>query len=271
MDSIMSQSFRLLNGYAMPVLGLGTWQLVGSRCERVVSRAIELGYRHFDTAELYGNESEIGRAIAPVDRASLFLTSKVSSENLRTNDVIRACRRSLERLRTSYLDLYLIHWPNDEIPIEETMDGMQYLVEEGLVRSLGVSNFDVGRLQKAMDVSEAPICNDQVEYHPYRPRRELPQFCAEHGIAVSAYSPLARGRIRHDPVLTRIGQKYGKSPAQVSLRWLLQKGAIVLPKAGSVEHLRANMDMDGWELSAREVQEIDEIGVEMKVIDATYT
>ncbi len=121
MDSIMGQSFRLPSGYAMPVLGLGTWQLVGSRCERIVSKAIELGYRHFDTAELYGNESEIGRAIAHVGRASLFLTSKVSSENLRTNDVIRACARSLERLGTSYLDLYLIHWPNDEIPIAETM------------------------------------------------------------------------------------------------------------------------------------------------------
>lgn len=271
MDNIMNQSFRLPSGYAMPVIGLGTWQLVGSRCERIVSKAIELGYRHFDTAELYDNESEIGRAIAHHDRASLFLTSKVSSENLRPNDVIRACTRSLERLGTSYLDLYLIHWPNDEIPIEETMDGMQYLVEEGLVRSIGVSNFDVGRLQEAMQASEVPVCNDQVEYHPYRPRRELPQFCAEHGIALSAYSPLARGRIRHDPVLIGIGQKYGKSPAQVSLRWLLQKGAIVLPKAGSVEHLRANMDMDGWELTPEEMQEIDNIGVELKLVDATYT
>ncbi len=255
----------------MPVLGLGTWQLVGSKCERIVGKALELGYRHFDTAELYGNESEIGRAIAQVDRASLFLTSKVSSENLRTNDVIRACQRSLERLGTSYLDLYLIHWPNDEIPIEETMDGMQYLVEEGMVRSLGVSNFDVGRLQEAMDASEVPICNDQVEYHPYRSRRELPEFCAQHGVALSAYSPLARGQILRDPVLTRIGRKYGKTPAQVSLRWLLQKGAVVLPKASSVEHLQANMDMDGWELSAPEIQEIDEIGREMKVVDATYT
>ncbi len=271
MESVMSQNFKLLSGYAMPVLGLGTWQLAGSRCERIASKAIELGYRHFDTAELYGNETEIGRAIAHADRANLFLTSKVSSENLRTNDVIRACTRSLERLGTSYLDLYLIHWPNDDVPLEETMDGMQYLVEEGWVRSMGVSNFDVGRLQEAMDASEAPICNDQVEYHPYRPRRELPQFCAEHKIALSAYSPLARGRILRDPVLTRIGRKYGKSPAQVSLRWLLQKGAVVLPKAGSEEHLRANMDMDGWELSTQEVQEIDGIGVEMKVVDATYT
>jgi len=267
----MSQSFQLPSGYAMPVLGLGTWQLVGAHCERTVSQALELGYRHFDTAELYGNESEIGRAIAAADRASLFLASKVSSENLRTNDVIRACTRSLERLDTSYLDLYLIHWPNDEIPIEETMDGMQYLVEEGLIRSIGVSNFDVGRLQEAIGASESPICNDQVEYHPYRPRRELPEFCAAHHIALSAYSPSGRRRVLAGRVLLRIGRRYGKSPAQVSLRWLLQKGAVVLPKAGSIEHLQANRELDGWELSPPEMQEIDEIGVEMKIIDATYT
>ena len=144
MENILNQSSKLPSGYAMPVLGLGTWRLVGAACERIVSQAIELGYRHIDTAELYGNEAEIGRAIRGVERDSLFLTSKVSSENLRTNDVIRACTKSLERLGTDYLDLYLVHWPNDEVPIAETMEGMQYLVEEGMIRSVGVSNFDVG-------------------------------------------------------------------------------------------------------------------------------
>ena len=149
-----------------------------------------MGYRHIDTAELYGNEAQIGRAIRRVERASLFLTSKVASENLRTNDVLRACTQSLERLGTDYLDLYLIHWPNDEIPIEETMEAMESLVEQGMVRSVGVSNFDVSRLQEAIDASDVPICNDQVEYHPFRPRRELPEFCREHGI--SPCPPTAR-------------------------------------------------------------------------------
>ncbi len=271
MQNIMSQSYKLLSGYEMPVLGLGTWQLVGSTCERIVRAALELGYRHFDTAELYGNESEIGAALADADRASLFLTSKVSSAHLRTNDVVRACRRSLEHLRTDYLDLYLIHWPNDEIPIAETMDGMLYLVEEGMVRSVGVSNFDVRRLQEAMSVPDVPVCNDQVEYHPYRHRRELPEFCRAHGITLTAYCPLAKGRVVRDPLLTRIGRPYGKSAAQVSIRWLLQKGAVVIPKAGSVEHLRANMEMDGWELSAEDMRAIDESAVETRIIDATYT
>jgi diketogulonate reductase-like aldo/keto reductase len=271
MESILNQSHRLLSGYSMPVLGLGTWRLVGMACERMVSKALELGYRHIDTAELYGNEAEIGRAIRSVERASLFITSKVSSANLRMNDVIQACTGSLERLGTDYLDLYLVHWPNDEVPIEETMDGMQYLVEEGRIRSIGVSNFDEGRLQAAMDAAEVPVCNDQVEYHPYRPRRELPQFCREHGVTLTAYCPLGKGRVLRDPTLARIGRKYEKSAAQVSLRWLLQKGAIVIPKAGSIEHLQENMDMDGWELTPEDMREIDEIGIEMKVVDATYT
>jgi 2,5-diketo-D-gluconate reductase B len=271
MASIMSQSYKLRSGYEMPVLGLGTWQLVGSTCTRVVREALGLGYRHFDTAELYGNEGEIGAALANVERGSLFLTSKVSSAHLHTKDVVRACRRSLERLGTDYLDLYLVHWPNDEIPLEETMDGMLYLVEEGMVRSVGVSNFDVRRVQEAMSISDVPVCNDQVEYHPYRHRRELPQFCREHGIALTAYCPLAKGRVVRDPLLARIGRRYGKSAAQVSIRWLLQKGAVVIPKASSVEHLRANTEMDGWELSAQDMQEIDENAVEARIIDATYT
>ncbi len=271
MENILSQSRKLLSGYAMPVLGLGTWRLVGAACERLVSKALELGYRHIDTAELYGNEAEIGRAIRSAERGSLFLTSKVSSANLRTNDVIRACVQSLDRLGTDYLDLYLVHWPNDEIPIGETMDGMQYLVEEGMIRSIGVSNFDVSRLQAALEAAEAPVCNDQVEYHPYRPRRELPQFCQEHGVTLTAYCPLGKGRVVRDPILTQIGQKYGKSAAQVSLRWLLQKGAIVIPKAGSVEHLQENREMDGWELTPEDMRRVDEIGIEMKVVDSTYT
>ncbi len=271
MESIVNRKCQLLSGYAMPVLGLGTWQLVGFACARVVSKALELGYQHIDTAELYGNEREIGQALGGIDRSELFLASKVSSSHLRTNDVIRSCQMSLERLGTDYLDLYLVHWPNDDIPMAQTMDGMQYLVEEGMVRSIGVSNFDVPRLREAMAAAQVPICNDQVEYHPYRHRRAIPQFCQENEIVLTAYCPLARGRVNHDPLLIRIGRKYGKSPAQVSLRWLLQKGAAVIPKASSVEHLKDNMDVDGWDLSEDDMRAIDENGIEAKLVDAVYT
>lgn len=271
MARMMDRTYKLRSGYEIPVVGLGTWQLTGSMCERAVSRALELGYRHIDTAELYGNEAEIGKAIRHAERRRLFITSKVSSANLETYDVIRACRESLERLGTDYLDLYLLHWPNDAIPLGRTMEGMQSLVADGSVRSIGLSNFDVERMAEAMAASEAPICNNQVEYHPFRPREEIPSFCRRHGISFTAYCPLARGKALEDATLQSIGRKYGKSPAQVSLAWLLSKGAVVIPKATSPEHLQANTELDGWELSPADVETIDRMGVREKVVDVRYT
>lgn len=271
MKTITSETYRLKSGYEMPVLGLGTWQLTGADCERAVRDAIDLGYRHIDTAEMYGNETPIGRAIKGVDRGTLFITSKVASSNLKKDDVPAACNASLDRLGTDYLDLYLLHWPNDEVPIAETMEAMQQLVEDGRVRSIGLSNFDVGRMKEAIAASEVPVCNDQVEYHPYRPRQEIPEFCREHQIAVTAYCPLGKGRVPGDRTLGQIGERYGKSAAQVALRWLLQKGAIVIPKSGSREHLQSNMDLVGWELSDQDMKEIDGLGVEEKLVDTTYT
>lgn len=271
MAHILDRTFKLKSGYTIPILGLGTWELTGSTCEKAVSLALELGYRHIDTAEMYGNEAEIGRAIREADRSQLFITSKVSSSNLQTHDLTKACQATLDRLGTDYLDLYLVHWPNDAIPLEQTMEGMQKLIDDGRVRSMGLSNFNVKRMETAMSVSQSPICNNQVEYHPYRPRREIPQFCSEHGIALTAYCPLARGKVLQDARLQHIGQKYGKSPAQVSLRWLLDKGAIVIPKASSKEHLKANMDLDEWVLSDEDIETIDTLRVEEKLVDATYT
>ncbi len=271
MERILEKAVKLKNGASMPVFGLGTWKLSGSTCTETVRQAIDMGYRHIDTAEMYGNEAEIGQAIRNADRSRLFITSKVSSANLGQYDVVKACSQSLDRLRTDYLDLYLLHWPNDAIPLGQTMEGMQKLVAEGKVKSVGVSNFDVDRMQEAMAASEAPICNNQVEYHPFRPRHEIPQFCREHGITVTAYCPLARGRALEDSTLQEIGRKYGKSAAQVSLAWLLSKGALVIPKASSEEHLRANADLDGWELSNEDLETIDSMGVERKLVDVHYT
>jgi diketogulonate reductase-like aldo/keto reductase len=167
---------------------------------------------------------------------------------LRSESLVQACEVSLDRLGTDYLDLYLIHWPNDKILIEHTMEGMNNLVADGKIRSVGLSNFNVKLMKEAMSASEQPICNNQVEYHPFRDRREIPQFCKENDITLTACCPLARGKVLKDPTFNEIARKYGKSPAQVSLRWLLQKGAIVIPKSSSREQLRENMDLDGWEL-----------------------
>jgi diketogulonate reductase-like aldo/keto reductase len=151
------------------------------------------------------------------------------------------------------------------------MEGMQKLISDGKVRSIGLSNFNITRMKEAMSVSEQPICNNQVEYHPYRSRWEIPGFCQEHNIALTAYCPLARGKVLEDETIKQIGRKYGKSPAHVSLRWLLQKGAIVIPKASSKEHLKENMDLNDWELSSEDIEAIDSLSIEEKLVDTIYT
>lgn len=267
MEAPGSQSLKLKSGYDMPVVGLGTWELTGPACEKTVIKALELGYTHIDTAELYGNEREIGAALSGAERTRLFLTSKVASSHLAKDDVINSCRQSLKRLKTDYLDLYLVHWPSKSVPLTETLEGMQELAEDGLVRSIGVSNFSEEQLREAIRVSELPICNIQVEYHPYTCRDSLLALARRQAMALTAYSPLARGKVVSDPVLGEIGVKYGKTAAQVSLKWLLQKGCIVIPKASSEEHLRSNMEVFGWLLSPGEMEEIDDIKTEMRLVD----
>jgi len=271
MSEASDKAYMLASGYYMPALGLGTWELTGKTCEKIIPQAIEMGYRHIDTAELYGNEAEIGRSLKGTDRDSLFITSKVASRNLAKEKVLKACRGSLERLRTDYLDLYLLHWPNDNIPLGETLAAMQQLVDKGLVRSVGLSNFDKERIQRVLSISGVPICNLQIEYHPFTQREHLPAFCSRQGITITAYSPLARGKVFKDPTIQRLATELNKSPAQISLRWLLQKGNIVIPKASSREHLRDNMQIFDWRLSDRDMESIDRIRSRQRLVDTTYT
>ncbi|MDI6826070.1 MAG: aldo/keto reductase [Candidatus Aenigmarchaeota archaeon] len=255
---------KLRSNYSIPVLGLGTWQLLGKECERAVRKALEMGYRHIDTAEIYDNQTEIGKAIQGFDRSELFITSKVWETNLRFKSVLKACESTLKELNTSYLDLYLIHWPNPSVLLEETFRAMKILHEDGKVRSIGVSNFGLPLLKQALEVEEIPVCVDQVEFHPYLYQKELLEFCKKHDIVFVAYSPLARGKILDDKTIKELADKYGKSPAQISLRWILQKGAITIPKASSEEHLKENMDVFDWKLSKRDVSKIDSIKIQKK-------
>jgi len=271
MISEMNKPFRLKSGYDMPVLGLGTWELTGKTCEDTIRKAVELGYRHIDTAEHYENESEIGQALKNFDRDKLFITSKVSPKNFAKQDMLKACRRSLTKLGTDYLDLYLLHWPNDDIPIDGTLEAMQQLIEKGMIRSAGLSNFDVERIRQILSVSSVPICNLQLEYHPFTHREDLPQFCQKEEIAITAYSPLARGRVFENPTIKQIADKYSKSAAQISLRWLLQKGNIVIPKASSEQHLRDNMQIFDWKLNREDMENIDDIESRQRLVDTRYT
>ncbi|WP_226022187.1 aldo/keto reductase [Halomicrobium salinisoli] len=244
----------------VPAIGLGTWQLTGEQCYETVSTALELGYRHVDTAQLYGNEREVGSAIADadVDREDVFLTTKVTPGNARYDDVIESTRASLDRLDTDYVDLLLLHWPAPLVSFRETARAMAELRDEGLVRHAGVSNFRRWRLKRAREKSPIPLVADQVRLHPHYTHRSLREYCADVDAMVTAYSPLAHGGLVDDDLLARIGERYGKTPAQVALRWVTQLANVAaIPKSTNREHLAGNLAALDFELTDAEMERID--------------
>lgn len=245
----------------MPILGLGTWQLRGGQCERVVKEAIALGYTHIDTAWMYQNQREIGKALRDVriDREDLFLTTKIWGTHLRHAEVLSQFEECLRDLQMDYVDLLLIHHPNDSVPFAETFGAFHELYEAGKVKSIGISNFSIAQVDESCEVSELPICTNQVEYHVRRNRSELRDYCHARNIVMTAHRPLAVGNLAGDAVLDEIGKNHGKTAAQVALRWLVQQDIITIPKSGSVPHLRENLDVFSWELTETEMQTLDTI------------
>lgn len=251
-----------IHGTRVPLVGLGTWNIRGPSGLVSLRHAFEIGYRHIDTAEMYRNEEIVGQAIAEagVDRTEFFLTTKAWSNHLTRDEVRRACEQSLKRLGMEYVDLYLIHRPGNA-PLDETLNAMQELVAEGKSRYIGVSNFSDDQLERSLSISAEPIFTDQVEYHPYRSREALLSLCEQADVVLTAYTPLAHGRVLRDRKLQEIGRRYKKTPAQVALRWLVQQeNVITIPKASSVQHLKENMDIFDFELSDEEIRTIDELG-----------
>ena len=254
----------------IPALGFGTFQLSGTNCRRAVRTALDSGYRHIDTAEYYDNESAVGDAIeaSSVDRDDLFLTTKVWRSNLHHDDVITAAEASLQRLGTSYVDLLLVHWPHPRVPVEETLAAMEQLRKRGLVRHIGVSNFTRSQLSEVNTVAESNLVCNQVLYHPYKKQDALRAYCEETGTALTAYSPLARGSVLDDQTLTRIGNRYDKTTAQVTLRWLVQQPQLVaIPRSSTPEHIRANAAVFDFELTAEEMQDIHDLsgGISIRI------
>jgi diketogulonate reductase-like aldo/keto reductase len=247
------------SGVEMPIPGVGTFQLSGEACESAVETALEYGYRHVDTAEYYDNERAVGAAIrrSSVDRDDVFLTTKVWRSNLRRADLIEAAEASCDRLGTDYVDLLLVHWPHPRIPIEETLAAMEELVERGVTRHIGVSNFTESQLSEAQSVATVPIVTNQVLYHPYIDQRSLREHCEKTDTILTAYSPLAKGSVLGDETLERIGTRYGKTPAQVALRWLVQQpGVAPIPRSSSPEHIAQNVDIFDFSLTDAEMREI---------------
>jgi 2,5-diketo-D-gluconate reductase B len=259
----------LRSGREIPMLGLGTWQLTGDDCIDAVAHALELGYRHIDTAEAYGNHEQVraGIARAGIPRDEIFLTSKVIRTRLHHDEVISSCETTLRELGTDYVDLYLVHWPNSSIPMEETLEAMSKLVDAGKARDIGVSNFTEWHLAKAEEVSRHPISVNQVEYHIYLNQENLLADCKRRGIVLTAYSPLGRGEALEERALTEIARAHGKSAAQVALRWLIQKGIVVIPKARSEKHLAENLGVLEFALTDEEVSLINSIGITKRIIN----
>jgi len=239
----------LKTGHEMPKVGLGTWKLTGEDCLRAVPLALAMGYDQIDTADVYGNHREIAPALREVDRDSLWITSKVNRGSLRYDDVLATCEKNLEELGIDCLDLYLIHWPDPEAPMAETFRALGRLVDEGMTRAIGVSNFMVEHLTEALAVSEVPIVNNQIKFNPAHQPWEVVELCRENEIAVTAYSPLMHGDAPGHEVLREIARELERTPVQVALRWLLQQEMIVIPKATSEAHLRENLQILDWELS----------------------
>ncbi len=249
----------------VPVIGLGTWQLSGSGCETAVRTALDLGYRHIDTAEMYGNEAEIGRAIAGVSRDQLFITTKLWTSHLRAKDVGPTADASLRKLKTDYVDLLLIHWPNDAVPVGETLGAMRKLQDVGKVRAIGVSNFPVPLMTEAR--KHAPIACNQIEYHLLLDQRAIVDDARQHQIAITAYCPLARGRLTDHASLARIATKHSKTPAQIALRWLVQQpGVMAIPKASSEPHLRANLDIFDFVLDREDIATLDRLPGNTRIV-----
>ena len=248
-----------VRGVDVPALGLGTWRLAGEDCRRAVETALSVGNRHVDTAQAYGNEREVGDAIAAsdVDREALFLTTKLVNGNRAYDDVLRSTEESLAKLGTSYLDCLLIHNPFQREPVEETLRAMDELVDAGKVRHIGVSNFGVDRLHAAREAADHELLTDQVQFNPYWDQSALLDYCEIHDLVLTAYSPLGHGGVLDDPVLAEVGERYGRSPAQVAIRWCLQHPNVaVIPKATSREHIAANREVFDFELSDAEVERI---------------
>ena len=248
----------------MPQVGFGTYQTGGYECFDAVQEALNAGYRHIDTAMAYENEAVVGRAIdeSTVNRDEIFLTTKIKGypELLEHDRLLEAAEGCLKRLDTSYIDLLLIHWWNPESDMRETFRAMDELVDAGKVRNIGVSNFSVDQLRSAMQVADAPIRTNQVEYHPYWKQKEILKFCQENDVVLTAYSPLAEGRLVNDDVLQEISERYDKTPAQVAIRWLIQhENVVTIPKSVTPEYIRENIDVFDFALSDREVTRIDEL------------
>ncbi|MBS0629066.1 MAG: aldo/keto reductase [Verrucomicrobia bacterium] len=256
----------------IPLIGLGTYLLQGKECRKAVEMALEVGYRHFDTALAYENQEEIGKAIKRFDREELFITSKFFLDRLthKEGSVEEICNQVLKQLKIDYIDLLLIHWPDRSYPMEEIFAQLWKEVEKGKIRFPGVSNFTEHHLQNLYDVG-LKVPYNQIELHPYLTQKKLLNFCDLNRTRVVAYRSFGKGALLKDPTLQAIGSKHGKTAGQVILRWLIQQNIPVIPKGTSEEHLRENFNVFDFKLDASEILTIDQLDRDLRYCDTNWS
>ena len=262
------------HGARIPLIGLGTWELRGRTCARVVEQALERGYRHVDTAELYDNEREVGEGLraAGIKRDEVFITTKVWPSHFAPRELERSAQASLARLELSHVDLLLLHWPNPQIPLRDTLGALCKVKRMGLTRHIGVSNLTVALIEEAVKLADGPLVCNQIEVHPFIDQSKVIAACRRHGMAVVAYSPVARGGVSRDKVLARIGKVHGKTAAQVSLRFLVQSGIVVIPRTSRLERLSENLAIFDFELARAEMAEIARLAHrDGRIVDYAYS
>jgi 2,5-diketo-D-gluconate reductase B len=260
-----------IQGTEIPRLGFGTWLITGKDASEGVRDALEIGYRHIDTARAYENEAEVGEGIAAsgVDRADIWLTTKIWLDDFEPARLKRAAEDSLRKLRTDYVDLLLLHWPSADIPVEHSLQAMRELQEAGRIRHAGVSNFPAGMLSRALDV--LPLFADQVEYHPFLAQDALLGLAQRHDFTLTAYSPLAHGKVVGHPELTAIGEQYGKNAGQVALRWLLDQPKVTTaPKASSHDRRLENFDVFDFALSDADRERIAALPKDVRTANPSW-
>ncbi|MFE4106219.1 aldo/keto reductase [Almyronema epifaneia] len=253
----------------IPVLGLGTYELTGETAFEIVRHALQVGYRHIDTAQAYDNEAEVGHGIlaSGLPRAHVFLTTKVWPDRFSRPKLIQSVDESLSKLGTDYIDLLLLHWPNPDIPLRETLEALMAVQSAGKTRFIGLSNFTIELMQQAIAIcGRGKLVTNQVEYHPYLDQSRVIAAAHSLDMMTTAYRPIAKGRIFQEKTLQQIAQQHNKNAAQVTLRWLIQQGVIAIPRSSNPEHVSQNFEIFDFELTSDEMAAIDQLRGDRRLV-----
>ena len=261
-------------GIKVPKLGLGTWQNKGDDCIRAVSEGLDMGYRHIDTAQAYDNEKEVGDGLkkSNVPRDQVFLTTKIWRDKVSAKDLRPSLEESLTKLQTDYVDLVLLHWPVSSVSLQEQLKALEEVQKDGLTRLIGISNYPVNWMKKAIEDIGVKLATNQVEYHPFLTQKEVLGYLRDQGMFLTAYSPLARGEVLENKTLQEIGAKYGLNAAQTAILWeYQQKDVVSIPKSGNIDHIKSNLEALEKELSDEDMAEIFDLqSPEGRLIDPDF-